>query len=210
MRHDHHRKEEMRRHRPNGVGGRRLKRTAPAGIMARCRPPSVDMREAQIPLAHVMGDEPLFASLRSLEAGRRDSAELKKLGILGNDPGIGVRSSTRIESELHLNDATMNIIPIRPKKVSGAKKQSRGPGGRAPRSQRRRCRRQSALARRSTASFPASRSGTSRRRIRSSRLKSDRISEGGSHLGSWDASPRTALSPKLPTASRPSSSTTPS
>lgn len=41
----------------------------------------VDMREVQIPLARDLGGEPLIASPRSLEAGRRESVELNATGI---------------------------------------------------------------------------------------------------------------------------------
>lgn len=65
----------------------------------------VEMREGQI------------ASLRSLETGGCESAELKTIGILGKDAGIGVRTSSLFESEPHLNDAAVNAVPIRPKTV---------------------------------------------------------------------------------------------
>lgn len=71
----------------------------------------VETREAQISLAQAMRDEPLIASLRSIAAQDCDTAELMTIGPLGKDAGIGVRTISLMESEPHLNDATMHIAP---------------------------------------------------------------------------------------------------
>lgn len=53
-------------------------------------------------MARALGDESLLASLRSLEAGGRESAELEE--------GL-------IERESHLSDATLNVLHIKPHRV---------------------------------------------------------------------------------------------
>lgn len=116
MHHDHHRKEEMASSSslfepeatPAGNSGR-----YPSDILNSV----VERGEAQISPARAMGDETLITSLRIIEAGGCDSAELKTVGILGKATGTGVRARSLIESEHHLNDATINAVPIRPKKV---------------------------------------------------------------------------------------------
>lgn len=105
------------------VGGRRLHAPQPSPRRRRddAIAPMVwaegDLREGQISLARAMGDEPLIASQRSLETGGRESAELNKNGILGQDAGTGSRARNLIESEPRSSDATMNVMPTKPKKV---------------------------------------------------------------------------------------------
>lgn len=70
-----------------------------------------------ISLARAIGDESLVTSLRSLEAGRCESSELKTIGILGRETGIGIRASALIKTEHHLNDSTITSVPIRSMKV---------------------------------------------------------------------------------------------
>lgn len=43
--------------------------------------------------------------------------ELKTIGVLGKDAGFGAGASSLTECEPHLNDATVDVAPIRPKKV---------------------------------------------------------------------------------------------
>lgn len=116
LHHDHHREAEMASSSsllgpeatPAGNSGR-----DPREILNSI----VEMREAQISFASAMGHAPLIASLGSLEACGCESGELKTIGILGKHAGIGARVSFLIGGEHHLNDATTNAVPIRPKKV---------------------------------------------------------------------------------------------
>lgn len=60
------------------------------------------------------GDESLLTPLRSLEAGGCERSELNTIGVLGRTVGIGAKASSLTDTENHLNDATVTVVPIRP------------------------------------------------------------------------------------------------
>lgn len=72
----------------------------------------VEMRKAQVPLARIMGDRPLIASLRSLEAGGPNTSDLKAIGAFGKKSGTGAKTSALIDREAPVNDTTIKLLPI--------------------------------------------------------------------------------------------------
>lgn len=68
-------------------------------------------------MARALGDDPLLVSLRRLEAGGRENAELKAVGALGKYKGVGATARALIDKESHMSDATVDVLPIKMFKV---------------------------------------------------------------------------------------------
>lgn len=72
----------------------------------------VELREAQLSLARPVGDEPLAAALRSLEAGGPNGAELRTIGLLGNHTGHRAKTLAFIDQYIRINDDTIKLLPF--------------------------------------------------------------------------------------------------
>lgn len=70
------------------------------------------MREAQLALARLMGDESLIVSLRSLVVGVPNRAELQTIAILGEHSEIEAKTSACIRQAARINDATRKLLPF--------------------------------------------------------------------------------------------------
>lgn len=70
------------------------------------------MREARLSSAWLRGDKASLASLRCIDAGGPNSAELKSIAILGKHSGVGAMASATIAKDDWINGTTVKLLPL--------------------------------------------------------------------------------------------------